>query len=171
VTAVFENKPDTDTDGLSDDWEQQIIDADPNDGITTINDVNPNDDFDGDGLTNDEEFWNRTDPTATTEVIATITTSAPDVQWMTHFRMDLQLRFRGDNQAAKLVRRVTVLADGGATFGLPATRVIHKGTVYQNSPFPRRIYAETNASGQFSADAQGSRGGQIATDCLSCRTS
>ncbi len=53
---------DDDNDGLPDDWEQQIIDADPNDNITSIWDVLPGDDFDGDGKTNSEEYKNGTDP-------------------------------------------------------------------------------------------------------------
>ena len=53
---------DTDGDGLPDAWEQQIVDADPNDGITTIADVLPGDDFDNDGLNNSGEYDNATDP-------------------------------------------------------------------------------------------------------------
>ena len=41
---------DQDGDGLPDAWEQQIIDADPGDGIETIADVLPGDDFDNDGF-------------------------------------------------------------------------------------------------------------------------
>ena len=57
--------PDTDSDGLDDNWEQQIINGDPNDSITTIAQVLPGDDFDGDGFTNYEEFVASpgTDPT------------------------------------------------------------------------------------------------------------
>lgn len=47
---------DIDKDGLPDIWEQQIIDADPNDAITTIEDVKPGDDFDGDEYTNLQEY-------------------------------------------------------------------------------------------------------------------
>ena len=46
---------DSDGDGLADNWEQQIIDANPGDAITTINDVLPGDDYDSDNLTNLEE--------------------------------------------------------------------------------------------------------------------
>ncbi|WP_372682051.1 LamG-like jellyroll fold domain-containing protein, partial [Desulfosarcina sp.] len=56
---------DVDFDGLPDDWEQQIVDADPGDGITSIADVLPGDDFDGDGLTNTDEWGAGTDPTNT----------------------------------------------------------------------------------------------------------
>jgi hypothetical protein len=54
---------DTDGDGLPDDWEQQIIHADPNDAFANIADVLPGDDFDGDGETNALEHLNGTDPT------------------------------------------------------------------------------------------------------------
>lgn len=53
---------DADNDGLPDEWEQQIIDADTNDAIDTIADVLPEDDFDGDGFTNTQEFTGDTDP-------------------------------------------------------------------------------------------------------------
>lgn len=50
-------------DGLPDAWEQQIIDADPNDAITSIADVLPGDDFDGDGITNRDEYLFGSNPT------------------------------------------------------------------------------------------------------------
>ena len=46
---------DSDKDGLPDEWEQQIIDADTDDGITSVEDVLSGDDFDNDGLTNIQE--------------------------------------------------------------------------------------------------------------------
>ena len=54
---------DSDNDGMSDDWEQQIVDAKPDDDITSIDDVNPNDDFDNDGYSNLIEYQKKTDPT------------------------------------------------------------------------------------------------------------
>ncbi len=47
---------DSDKDGLPDVWEQQIINADPNDAIKSILDVLPGADFDGDGFDNLTEF-------------------------------------------------------------------------------------------------------------------
>ena len=47
---------DSDNDAMSDSWERLIIDFDPNDTISGIEDVLPGDDFDGDGLSNLEEF-------------------------------------------------------------------------------------------------------------------
>jgi len=62
--------PDADLDNLPDAWEQQIIDADPNDAFTTVQDVLPGDDFDGDGRTNAEEYADGTDPTDPESVVA-----------------------------------------------------------------------------------------------------
>ncbi|NNL78817.1 MAG: hypothetical protein HKO68_20995 [Desulfobacterales bacterium] len=53
---------DTDADGMSDGWEQWIIDANPNDDINTIEDVLPDDDFDDDGVSNLNEFINGSNP-------------------------------------------------------------------------------------------------------------
>jgi hypothetical protein len=60
---------DSDEDGLPDDWEQQIVEADLADNITTINDVLPGDDFDGDGENNLTEYINVTDPTDRNSVV------------------------------------------------------------------------------------------------------
>ena len=49
-TVTDNGETDCDGDNLPDEWEQQIIDADPDDGIESISDVLPDDDFDGDGL-------------------------------------------------------------------------------------------------------------------------
>ena len=54
---------DSDDDGLPDGWEQQIIDANTSDAITTLADVLPGDDYDGDGTTNAQEYATGTDPT------------------------------------------------------------------------------------------------------------
>ena len=54
---------DRDRDGLPDDWEHQIIAASTNGSITCIEDVSPTDDFDGDGLSNLDEYRFGTDPT------------------------------------------------------------------------------------------------------------
>ena len=51
---------DSDTDNLPDWWEQQIIDADPDDDIGSVEDVNPEGDYDNDGWTNYEEYINGT---------------------------------------------------------------------------------------------------------------
>ncbi|MGB0415428.1 MAG: PA14 domain-containing protein [Coraliomargarita sp.] len=53
---------DADLDGFPDDLEQAIIDADPNDGFSSLSDVNATDDFDGDTLSNFEEWQLGTSP-------------------------------------------------------------------------------------------------------------
>ncbi|MBN2163801.1 MAG: BNR-4 repeat-containing protein [Pontiellaceae bacterium] len=53
---------DNDDDGLPDSWEQLIIDADAGDAIEDILDVNPEDDFDGDGISNGQEYLLGLDP-------------------------------------------------------------------------------------------------------------
>ncbi len=64
VTVTTTGFVDADGDAMADDWEQQIIDFDLNDAITSINDVLPGDDFDNEGLNNIDEFINSTLPTA-----------------------------------------------------------------------------------------------------------
>ncbi|MDA7887782.1 hypothetical protein N9A86_00175 [Akkermansiaceae bacterium] len=53
---------DVDADGLPDSFEQLIVDADDMDGIASINDVLPGDDFDDDASSNQEEYNRLTDP-------------------------------------------------------------------------------------------------------------
>ncbi len=53
---------DTDADGMEDAFELQIIDADVNDGITTLADVQPGDDYDGGGWSNLSEYQFGSDP-------------------------------------------------------------------------------------------------------------
>lgn len=61
---------DSDSDGLPDSWEQQLMDFDPSDGVDGFDDVaglnnHPvTTDFDGDGLSDSHEFAHGTDPTA-----------------------------------------------------------------------------------------------------------
>ena len=55
---------DSDEDGLNDIFEKDIIDADPDDAIAGIEDVSPDDDFDGDGQDNRTEYNAGTNPAA-----------------------------------------------------------------------------------------------------------
>jgi hypothetical protein len=64
------NPGDIDLDGLSDDWEQQIVVADTNDDIRTIWDVRPGEDFDHDGLSNGAEHVAGTSPVNRLSVFA-----------------------------------------------------------------------------------------------------
>ncbi|MES2657727.1 MAG: alpha-L-rhamnosidase C-terminal domain-containing protein [Verrucomicrobiota bacterium] len=59
---VYDDPNDIDKDGLPDDWELRIINAHGDDAITTIQQVQPEDDFDGDGATNFEEYVAGTAP-------------------------------------------------------------------------------------------------------------
>lgn len=54
---------DSDTDNIPDWWEQQIIDFDQADGITSFYDVLPEDDFDRDNFSNMKEYQKGTVPT------------------------------------------------------------------------------------------------------------
>ena len=54
---------DNDGDEMDDNWEQLIVNADPNDGINSIEDVLGDDDFDNDGESNATEYQHGTDPT------------------------------------------------------------------------------------------------------------
>lgn len=54
---------DTDGDGMGDNFENLIINHNPTDGIDDFDDVLRNDDYDGDGYTNFQEFLIGTDPT------------------------------------------------------------------------------------------------------------
>ena len=47
---------DSDGDGIPDAWERDMIDFDPEDGLNSLADVRPDDDFDGDGLSNLLEY-------------------------------------------------------------------------------------------------------------------
>lgn len=62
-TVNFTDITDTDGDGLPDSSEQRIIDANPNDALTSFADVLPDDDFDHDSSSNAQEVERGTDPT------------------------------------------------------------------------------------------------------------
>jgi len=62
---VIENSAtvvDTDGDGLPDSYEALIVDFDPDDDMAEVGDVQPGDDFDEDGSTNQNEFEMNTSP-------------------------------------------------------------------------------------------------------------
>jgi hypothetical protein len=61
---------DVDGDGLPDDWERTIVDFDPGDEIGEIADVQGEDDFDGDGESNLDEWMAGTDPTDASSIMA-----------------------------------------------------------------------------------------------------
>ena len=168
ITASFTKTADEDSDGLADEWENTIVDADPNDTIDDITDVDPDDDFDGDGLTNEEEFWNEVDPTAPTEVFADITPmnaagaeEISEAQQLQSFQMLVQLRIRETMQPVRHFgsRNVTVLATGGGRFD---EGQVSAGSLFQSSVFPGRVYARTDEDGQFAIDITGIEEGRVA---------
>lgn len=53
---------DADQDSLRDDWENQVVQSNASDGISSAADINPDEDLDGDMLTNEEEYANDTNP-------------------------------------------------------------------------------------------------------------
>jgi hypothetical protein len=59
---------DLDGDGLSDEWEQDIVDADFQDPITSILDITPWGDLDGDGFSNMREFLCGSGPLSVADV-------------------------------------------------------------------------------------------------------
>jgi len=63
IPVMVDIPEDSDGDELPDSWEHAIIDYDTGDGINTIHEVGPWDDFDGDGVINQIEYENGTDPT------------------------------------------------------------------------------------------------------------
>lgn len=54
---------DTDADGLPDTWEAPVVAARSDDAFASIQDVEPDDDFDGDGMSNQNEYLSATSPT------------------------------------------------------------------------------------------------------------
>ena len=72
VALITAPENDIDSDGLDDDYEQQIVDADPGDDINSVEDVLGSDDFDRDGLSNWAEGIAGTSPTDDKSVFALI---------------------------------------------------------------------------------------------------
>jgi hypothetical protein len=117
---------------LPDDWERQIVEADPSGTITALEDVWPADDFDGDGLSNYEEYVAGTSPIDANSVFAVAIQavageSVASLQW--HSRPG---RVYTIYKSADLNRGFVVLQDG-----IPATPplntfadVVSGGTAY-----------------------------------------
>jgi hypothetical protein len=73
--SLYNAAVDSDNDRLPDNWEQQIVMFDPFDSITGVFDVHAEDDFDGDGHTNRNEYLSGTlptDPTSALDLIVSL---------------------------------------------------------------------------------------------------
>ncbi len=118
---------DLDGDGMSDSFEQGIIAANPSDGINTINDVLPVDDFDGDGTDNLTEFRLGLVPTNPNSrfFIASSDSNLAD-GYTVGWQGKAGLTFRVERSATlatgswSVIHTVTPLADGPRTFTDPA---------------------------------------------------
>lgn len=128
ATGVLEVvSSDLDGDGMADSFEQGIIDANPGDGITTINDVLPGDDFDGDGTDNLTEFRLGLVPTNPNSrfFIASSDSNLAD-GYTVGWQGKAGLTFRVERSATlatgswSVIHTVTPLADGLRTFTDPA---------------------------------------------------
>ena len=112
---------DADSDRLPDEWEQRVIHANLEDSVSRIGDVLPQDDFDGDGLTNRQELTAGTDPVNPFSAILLNATRSRDgehhLQWqaMPHRVYQLQgTRYLADNpQWDDLQQFRPVFAPGG----------------------------------------------------------
>jgi autotransporter-associated beta strand protein len=118
---------DLDGDGMADSFEQGIIDANPGDGITTINDVLPGDDFDIDGTDNLTEFRLGLIPTnPNSRFFITSTDSNLSDGYTVGWQGKAGLTFRVERSATlatgswSVIHTVTPLVDGPRTFTDPA---------------------------------------------------
>ncbi len=127
--AILAGIVDTDGDGLDDTWEQQIVDADPSDGIDSIEDVLPGDDFDGDGLSNRAEAVAGTSPIDAGSVFAMVAPGTPASAG------DFVLRWNSVAGRRYSVLRTTDLSAGFSPLetGIPATPPINAYTTTTTS--------------------------------------
>ena len=138
VGTVLIGFEDTDSDGLPDNFEQLIVDADPDDEIDDISDVHGADDFDGDGATNGGECAASTDPTSAESLLritsickqpnGTVTltwTSEPGVYYEMYYTDDPTTWTQADGPIAASVGETTSWTDDGSkTSPSPADAII-----------------------------------------------
>lgn len=118
--------PDADGDGLPDWQEMLLVNAAGNDNITTIYDVRPTDDFDGDGVSNGDEVSNGTSPLNNSllpAVLGFISSGATVVEADTIVTIPLQVY---PPPSSTVLARVTVArstAISGTDYGFVATDI------------------------------------------------
>jgi len=96
---------DADGDGLGDNFEQLIIDFDPLDAFDSLDDVLPDDDFDGDDASNYDEFLHGTDPTDGTNGLPVRGTVIGLILMLVFGVAALQRRARPSTQVEKRIER------------------------------------------------------------------
>ena len=131
---------DADTDHVPDDWEQQIIEADPGDGIDSVDDVLPGDDFDGDGRSNFEEYAFCLDPCSGVETNQQQTSLANDAGMPA---LDVTIHVRSnDANLSYTVETCTDLAAGDWTGGA----LTHTGGTWSSAHAPVTVVSQTEES-------------------------
>jgi hypothetical protein len=148
---------DEDGDGLPDDWEQQIVDADTSDDILTEKDVSPADDFDGDGLSNGWEYEEHTNPTDSPIIYVAQGTRGPEDghSWKTAYStlQDALESARAGDQiwVAAGTYHPTEKGDRGASFNMvPGTAMYGSFTGTETSLAQRRLVSgKTVLSGEI----------------------
>ena len=129
-----------DGDRLPNDWEQQIIDADPDDDIESVHDVLPGDDFDGDGRTNFEEYAFCLDPLSGVEPNQQQTSLANDAGMPV---LDVTIHLRSDDaNLSYTVETCTDLAAGDWTGGA----LTHTGGTWSSAHTPVTVVSQTEES-------------------------
>ncbi|MDP2898461.1 MAG: C13 family peptidase [bacterium] len=137
---------DADSDGLPDNFEQLIVDADPGDEINDIWDVHSTDDFDGDDATNGGECAASTDPTSAESFLriasvckqpdGTVTmtwTSEPGVYYEIYYTDNPSTWTKADGPIAASVGETTSWTDDGSKTSPPpadATMRCYRVQVY-----------------------------------------
>lgn len=121
---------DTDGDGLPDAWEQVIVNADPLDAITSITQIIPFADFDGDGLSNADEILAGTNPADGDSRLAIVTAQSGD--------LGVTLRWFSAAGRTYGIQRAWNLREGftRVVSGLPATQPVNTYTTSPESRSP-----------------------------------
>lgn len=151
---------DSDGDGLSDDFEQQIIDADLNDAIDGLDDVLPGDDFDGDGLSNQEEFDRGSDPTNPNDpnAITTLQSSPADGETDVAVTRETILRFSNPLDPSNVVDNTVVFAEFGGqqlSARIQVSADLNTITLFYDEPLPPSARVRVTVDGDQLLDSSG----------------